>query len=163
MFWAIGLASIGFAAIGLPFERGGASVVGAAVALEAVVLVVIEVAALAQGCPFAAFFELHVVEFRLGLEGAAAGRLDAALLGQAWLASGQLVFSWHGAAAVAIPFFLFPAAPTDAQLLEQAGAELLELVLSALVDDDSVGATADDFAHRQLPGAEHPLAEQGHA
>jgi hypothetical protein len=47
--------------------------------LVAALLLVIEVAALAQGFPLALLIEFDVIELLIGLEALAGGRLDAAL------------------------------------------------------------------------------------
>ena len=119
--WGIGagflVADLG-AAIAVAQGSGATDVLAIAKAAEAAVLLLIEVAALAQGFALATFVELHVVELLLRLEGAAGGGLDAALLELAGLAGGQLVLGRHGAAAVALPFLLLPAAAADAEFFQ---------------------------------------------
>ena len=111
----------------------------------------------------APLIELDVVQFLFGGKGLGAGWLDAALFDGAGLASCQLVFNRHHAHPVALALLLLPTGPTNAQLFEEAGAELLEFVFGAFVDNDAIGAAAHDLPDAELPGAQHPFAEQGHA
>ena len=131
--------------------------------LVAALLLVIEVAALAQGFPLALLIEFDVIELLIGLEGLAGGRLDAALFLHCRLACSQLVFHGHHAGAVAIPLLLLPARPTNTKLLEQPGAQLLELVFGALVNNDSIRPAADDLFNGEFPGAQHAFTQQGHS
>ena len=88
--------------------------------------------------------------------------MNAALLNRGRLTGSQLVFGRHRRTAKAFPLFLLPSGAADAQFLQQARAQLLQLVFSTLINNDSVGATADHLLDRQLPGAEHPFPQQGH-
>ena len=126
-------------------------------------VVLIEVAALAQGFLGAAL-HFDVIEFGLRLHHpVAGGGLDAALFAGGRQAGGQLVFHRNHVEAVALPFLLLPTGSADAQFFQQARAQLLELVFGALVHNDAIRATAHHLFHGQFPGAEHPFAQQGHA
>ena len=117
---------------------------------------------MAQGFLGAAV-HFDVIEFGLGLHHPAGGWLDEALFSGGGQAGGELVFHWNHVEAIALPFLLLPAGPTDAQFFQQARAQLLELLLGTFVHNDSIGATAHHLLYSQFPGAEHPFAEQGHA
>ena len=98
----------------------------------------------------------------LGLKALLPGSLEAALLLFSGNASRQLVFHRHHVEPVALTLFALQAAAANAQLLQQAGVELLEFLFGALVNNDAIGARADDFINRQLPGAEDAFTQQGH-
>ena len=122
-------------------------------------LLLVEVAALAQGFPLALLIEFDVIELLIGLEALAGGRLDAALFLHRRLACSQLVFHGHHAGAVAIPLLLLPARPTNTKLLQQPGAQLLELVFGALVNNDPIRPAADDLFNGEFPGAQYAFTQ----
>ena len=79
------------------------------------------------------------------------------------LARAQLILHRHHVHPVALAFLLFPAGATNAQFFKKTTVELLELVLSTLVHNDSVSTAAHDLFDRDLPGAENAFTQQGHA
>ena len=117
---------------------------------------------MAQGFLLATLLQLHVFQLFFGFKRPAGGGLDAALLLHGRLTGGQLVFHGHHAAAKTFPFLLLPARATDAEFLQQTGAELLELLFSTFVNNDPIGPTAHDFFNAELPGAQHPFSEERH-
>ena len=111
----------------------------------------------------ALLIEFDVIELLIGLEGLAGGRLDAALFLHCRLACSQLVFHGHHAGAVAIPLLLLPTRPTNAKFFQQPGAQLLELVFGALVNNDPIRPAADDLFNGEFPGAQYAFTQQGHS
>ena len=98
----------------------------------------------------------------LGLKTLLPGGLKAPLLLFGGNPSRQLVFHRHHVEPVALTLFALEAAAANAQLLQQTGVELLELLFRAFVNNDAIRARADDFINGQLPGAEDAFTQQGH-
>ena len=126
-------------------------------------LLLVEITALTQGFPLALLVEFDVIEPLIGLECLASGWLDTALFLHRWLARSQLVFHGHHACAVAIALLLLPARSTNTKLLQQPGAQLLELVFSALINNNPIRPAADDLFNREFPGAQHAFTQQRHS
>ena len=122
-------------------------------------LLLVEVAALAQGFPLALLIEFDVIELLIGLEALASGRLDAALFLHRRLARRQLVFHGHHSGAVSIPLLLLPARPPNTKLLQQPRAQLLELVFGALVNNDPIRPAAYDLFNCEFPGAQYAFTQ----
>ena len=118
---------------------------------------------MAQGLALAPLLHLHVLQLLLWHHGPTGGGLDAALLAGGGLAGGQLVFHRHHAGAEAVALLLLPTGATDAKFFQQTTAQLLELFIGPLIDNDPIWAAAHQFRHRQLPGAQHPFSQQRHA
>ena len=72
----------------------------------------------------------------------------------------ELVFDRHQVDAITLPLLFLPAGAANAQLLKNSAAELLELVLCALINNDSIRPAADDLLNRHLPGAENAFTQQ---
>ena len=75
----------------------------------------------------------------------------------------ELVFDRNQIDAITLPLLFLPAGAADAQLLQHTTAELLELVLSALINNDSIRPAADDLLNGHLPGAENAFTQQGNS
>ena len=78
----------------------------------------------------------------------------------AGLAGGQLIFHRHHVEPVALALLPLQAAATDAQLLEQPTAQLLQFVFGPLINNDSIWTGTNNFLHGKFPGAEDALAQQ---
>ncbi len=79
------------------------------------------------------------------------------------LAGGELVFHGHHIDPIALPLLFFPAGAPNTELLQHAAVELLQFVFGAFVNNDPIGAAADDFVNGDLPGAQYAFAQEGDA
>ena len=123
-----------------------------------VVRLLIEITALGHHVA-APFLQFHVLDllFRFEPGGFCGG--EPSLLFH-WLPGAELVFHRHQIDPVALPLLFFPAGTAHTKLLQHTAVQLLEFVLSALINDDPIRAAADDLVHRHLPCAEDAFPQQ---
>ena len=126
-----------------------------------VVRLLIQIAALGHHVA-APFLQFHVLNLLFRLEpGGFRGGEPSLLLHR--LSGAELVFHRHQVDPVALPLLFLPAGTAHTELLQHTAVQLLEFVLSALVNDDPIRAAADDLVHRHLPGAEDAFPQQRNA